>query len=300
MPIKKDYLNKQFGCVIALEPSEKRAKNGSIIWKCKCLQCNSELFLSTKQLGAQKFQSCPNCAKILEIGKTYGQLTVEEYYPSTKVGHFWKCRCNCGNTTILSTAVLHSGHTSSCGCLQKKISSEQCIDMTGQIIGRWKVLKKSDTSTKSRGVKWLCECSCNKHTQREVSGAELRRGTSLSCGCLRMSHGEYKIAQLLAEANIPYETEKIFDTCIYTNTGNHARFDFWVNNEYLIEFDGIQHFPEQPNTFYGNVEDIQKKDVYKNNWCKNNNIPLIRIPYTHLTKLELKDLLLKTSKFIVN
>ena len=33
--------------------------------------------------------------------------------------------------------------------------------------------------------------------------------------------------------------------------------------------------------------------------CKENNIPLIRIPYTHLNKLCLEDLLLETSNFIV-
>ena len=110
--------------------------------------------------------------------------------------------------------------------------------MTGQVIGRWRVVSKSDNSSKGRQVKWLCECSCEKHTRREIVGAELRRGTTLSCGCLRASHGEYKIAQLLTQANIIYETEKKFDTCKFSN-GILARFDFWVNNEYLIEFDGI-------------------------------------------------------------
>ena len=42
----------------------------------------------------------------------------------------------------------------------------------------------------------------------------------------------------------------------------------------------------------------QEHDKYKNQWCKNNNIPLIRIPYTHLKDLCLEDLLLETSKFI--
>ena len=32
-------------------------------------------------------------------------------------------------------------------------------------------------------------------------------------------------------------------------------------------------------------------------WCKDNNIPLIRIPYTHYKELKIEDLLLETSKF---
>ena len=28
----------------------------------------------------------------------------------------------------------------------------------------------------------------------------------------------------------------------FINTNQMARFDFWINSEYLIEYDGIQHF----------------------------------------------------------
>ena len=73
----------------------------------------------------------------------------------------WLCKCFCGNEFITRSDALKSGHTKSCGCLQKKKASEACIDMTGQIIGKWKVLSKSSTSTNSRQVKWLCECSCS-------------------------------------------------------------------------------------------------------------------------------------------
>jgi hypothetical protein len=36
----------------------------------------------------------------------------------------------------------------------------------------------------------------------------------------------------------------------------------------------------------------------KNQWCLDNNILLIRIPYTHYNDLCLEDLLPETSKFI--
>ena len=56
------------------------------------------------------------------------------------------------------------------------------------------------------------------------------------------------------------------------------------------------------NTTWNNKENFlktQERDVLKNQWCKDNNIPLIRIPYWHLKDLCLEDLLLETSKFIV-
>lgn len=39
--------------------------------------------------------------------------------------------------------------------------------------------------------------------------------------------------------------------------------------------------------------------MLKNEYCFKNNIPIIRIPYTHYSELELKDLLLETSQFII-
>ena len=46
-------------------------------------------------------------------------------------------------------------------------------------------------------------------------------------------------------------------------------------------------------------EKIKKYDKIKNDYCKKNNISLIRIPYTHYNELNIKDLLLETSNFII-
>jgi very-short-patch-repair endonuclease len=53
------------------------------------------------------------------------------------------------------------------------------------------------------------------------------------------STGENKIAALLKENNISFEQEKILL--------KNYRFDFYVNNLYIIEYDGIQHFEQREN-----------------------------------------------------
>lgn len=76
------------------------------------------------------------------------------------------------------------------------------------------------------------------------------------------------------------------------------RYDFAIlssdnNILYFIEFDGKQHF--EANMFFGGEKQLQKtikNDEIKNKYCKDNNIPLIRIPYTKLNSLTIKDLLL--------
>lgn len=115
-------------------------------------------------------------------------------------------------------------------------------------------------------------------------------GTTISCGCKKVSRGEEKIAYLLKENNIYFEREKTFENCRFIDTNRLAKFDFWVENSYIIEFDGIQHF-DNNNFYYSDI--LIKHDKYKNNWCKKNNIPLIRISYLKLDKLTIQDLLLK-------
>ena len=53
------------------------------------------------------------------------------------------------------------------------------IDLTGNIFGRLKVIEYKGN------MKWLCECSCSKHTLVIVNGRRLRDGITKSCGCLR-------------------------------------------------------------------------------------------------------------------
>lgn len=164
------------------------------------------------------------------------------------------------------------------------------IDMTGQTIGYWTVLSKSELRNSGGVIYWHCKCSCG--TERDVLGTSLRNRTSLSCGCKQFSKGNEKIKKLLSEAGINFEQEKKFLTC---KDKKELPFDFYVNNQYLIEYDGSQHYDE--NTIF-NYEYTHQHDLMKSKWCKDNNIPLIRIPYTHYNDLKLEDLKLETTKFL--
>ena len=117
------------------------------------------------------------------------------------------------------------------------------------------------------------------------------------------SKGEMKIELLLIENNIKYKHQFIFSECKYKK---ELPFDYAIFNgnnsvKCLIEYDGEQHFKYIPywhKTEQG-FKQQQLRDSIKTNFCKINNIPLIRIPYTHLQDLCIEDLLLETSNFIV-
>ncbi|MBO5259973.1 MAG: hypothetical protein J6B26_06295 [Agathobacter sp.] len=56
--------------------------------------------------------------KINLIDKKFGRLQVIEEAKKRGNKRMWKCRCDCGNITIVATNTLKSGHTTSCGCLR--------------------------------------------------------------------------------------------------------------------------------------------------------------------------------------
>lgn len=50
-------------------------------------------------------------------GRKYGRLKVIERVANKGEKAAWKCECECGNETIVTTTALQSGNTKSCGCL---------------------------------------------------------------------------------------------------------------------------------------------------------------------------------------
>lgn len=77
----------------------------------------------------------PNKPRINLLGQKYGRLTViapaEDYIsPSGKHITQWKCQCDCGNTSIVSTSSLRSNGVKSCGCLRNEKAIARCTTMS--------------------------------------------------------------------------------------------------------------------------------------------------------------------------
>lgn len=310
MPGCKDLVGKQFNYLTVLKKTEKR-KNGAVVWLCQC-KCGNLKEATSGELNAKRITSCGcyNREKATKnfkdlTGKKFGKLTVlEKTEKRTRNRNIiWKCKCECGNICEISGDSLSKG-TKSCGCLQKEKASELGkaggYDLTNCRFGKLIPLKLLENKNERT---WLCRCDCGNLC--EVKAKNLLRYKVSSCGCLKKSLGEYIIENILKENNINFVAQYHNDTCKFLDTNYYAYFDFFVDNKYIIEFDGEQHF--NPQCFNNlsqlkaknNFKKTQEHDEYKNQWCKQNNIPLIRIPYTHLKKLCLEDLLLETSDFIV-
>lgn len=212
----------------------------------------------------------------------------------------WWCICSCENHNIIKVRVnnLSSNNTKSCGCLDIEKSTARIVaaghkckkDLTNQQFGN--ILALEDSGERKYGSPvWKCKCLLCGNENYYITANTLVHHTPKSCGCESRSKGAIVIEKILDENNIFYTKEKTFDTCRFPDTNNPARFDYYVDNSYLIEYDGEQHFEEKdPNYFRDTLEKRQEHDNYKNNWCKENNIKLIRIPCYELSKInQLKD-----------
>ena len=273
-----------------------RTEGNKTPWVCQC-DCGNFVVVTAGHLKSQHTKSCGCHVYDSIVGQRFGRLTVLSYDRTEGKGHtYWNCKCDCGTVKSIRKDGLISGSVVSCGCYHRENTSKtQLIDLTGQFFGELEVLEYKG-SNKHNSAQWLCRCSCG--TEKIIDGQSLRKGLTKSCGCTK-SFGELKIHQLLTDAQIPFQKEKTFDNCLFPDTDRKAKFDFYVDNKYLIEFDGVQHY--ESSTGWNTIEKFQKTQVHdkiKNQWCKENNIPLIRIPYTRLEILTIDDLLLETSQFI--
>lgn len=98
------------------------------------------------------------------------------------------------------------------------------------------------------------------------------------CPHCTKSYGEKSIKNFLIKNKINYISQKKFDNCVLKK---QLSFDFYLPDyNTCIEYDGVQHF--KPVKRFGGKKffKLQKeRDNVKTNYCEQNNIKLIRIPY---------------------
>ena len=127
-------------------------------------------------------------------GMVFGRLTVLKRVANNNRNQArWLCECSCDKHThvILEGSRLTSGNTSSCGCLQRELTSKRSSkDLTGITFGRLTVLRRVENSPPMPSVpngviQYECQCSCPDKTKLIVRSGNLSNHHTLSCGCLQ-------------------------------------------------------------------------------------------------------------------
>lgn len=223
------------------------------------------------------------------IGQRFGNLIVlKDSGERFHRGVVWTCQCDCGNIKNIPGVRLKNGHAKSCGDEQCKFH-RYYDDLAGQKFGKLTAIEPTSMKDGTR-MYWLCKCDCGNTC--EVSSSSLKKSSTQSCGCIKSSIGEDNIRKILIINNINFKEQITFPDL---KNKKPLRFDFGIYNDdntliRLIEFDGIQHY--QPQEYFSHsFEENKINDEIKNNYCKNKNIPLVRIPYWERNKITLSLLL---------
>lgn len=153
-----------------------------------------------------------------------------------------------------------------------------------------KLLNPEDYSKSTdKNLKVICpECGKTFST----SFFSFRKAKGQRCpDCSKIeSKGELIVRKYLESHNILFETQYRFKNC---RTSVPLPFDFYLPKlNIAIEYDGaghyipIRHGSESQQDAENNLKKIQYRDNIKTQYCVNNNIMLIRIPYTEFDNIE--------------
>jgi hypothetical protein len=124
--------------------------------------------------------------------------------------------------------------------------------------------------------------SCGKIFKQSLSNYQRANVTGKCQDCNEISISEYIISTILDKYNISYIRQYKFDDC---RDKLPLPFDFYLHEYNLcIEFDGLQHY----KPIWGENQFLTTKlhDAMKDNYCRWNNINMLRIPYWEDKNLE--------------
>lgn len=283
----KKIIGQRFGKLTVIEDTKRRVGSGEVVWRCKC-DCGNITEISSGNL--KKRTCCKDCNSNFEdySNQKFGNLTVLSFSHIDKYNRrMWKCQCDCGNISYVSTNDL--GKIKSCGCIKKGIGKKNILN---QKFGKLTVIEDLHKQDHLGRYLWKCRCDCGNTII--TNSRTLLYGSKQSCGCLTSKNNSL-ISQLLEKNNIIFEQEKSFEDLF---DKGRLYFDFFVDKKYIIEYDGLQHFEERSGwNNRNNLSIIHKHDLMKNKYCFNHKIPIIRIPYD--TNYTIDDLELETTHFLL-
>ena len=280
----KDYTNQEFENIKVLyrvnPPIHIKYKQAAY-WLCQCKKCQEYKIIRANLIKDNYQCNCKNKIANQKFNKLIALYPTEKRSPNGSI--LWHCLCECGKECDVSLNNLKTGNIKSCGCSRQE-------DIKNQTFNLLTALYPTDKRANNGGVIWHCKCKCGNEC--DVPLGDLHSGRTQSCGCL-ISKNEMIIKNLLNENNISFQTQYIF------NNLPNRKFDFYVNDKYIIEYDGEQHF-KFSNNGWNTKEQFNKtrqNDLEKNKYCFDNKIPIIRIPYNK--KYGIEDLKLETTKFLL-
>lgn len=260
--------------------------------KIKQYQCKN---CSTEALHSDQRLSYDSVKQYIEIESNSGCKLLSKTYK--KNTHRLEIMCKCGNVFFTSYNKFRTQNHQQCKECGLEIRCK-ARRVPYNIIKNYIEIESDSscklitTEIKSVTQKLKIVCKCGNIFYKSFS--KFKTANQQTCPCCAKSKGEISIEKYLIGKNIQYKPQYSNIDCIYKKA---LPFDFAIigindNILCLIEYDGEQHF--KPVAFGGikkeiatiNFEEIKIRDQIKNDYCQQNNITLIRIPYWEFDNIE--------------
>ena len=247
-----------------------KCKNGHI-WKARW---DNFLKKDCPCMKKEKYED-----KIKNILKKYNQKLLKTEIKNDR--RYVIVQCEHGHIT----KKIWNGNNKICGC-------KECQRENNTIWNEDKIIKEIEKE-KYHFIKFVqsnisgekrIKIKCNHaHESYEVYFRNWLNGKR--CPHCSRSLGEEEIVKFLNKIKINYIEQYKFNDCKFKDL---LPFDFYLPDyNCCIEYDGNQHF--EVIEWFGGLDkfiDTKIRDTIKNEYCKKNNIKLIRIPYWKFDKIE--------------
>ena len=263
--------------------------------KIQCDKCKNiiEVNSASNFLAKNKRYGCKNCHglwkerenKLEAIKEKYDIIDIiPEKKSNGKKQYTIKCK-NCGHirTSYLGNLYRHLDCGCQTGVLRKRTGEEFIKEVNEKNQDHYELVGEYKDQTTKVLIRHSCGFVWNARPADLVDG---RKHTCPRCQ-RQYSYGIRIISNFLQSKGIVFEREKLLK-----NT--RLRFDIFLPSfNMAIEYQGKQHY--FPISYFGGEENFKKqqdRDNRKRQFCKENNIILLEIPYT-LKKEEIEEVLSK-------
>ena len=254
-------------------PKNERHKSSFRYFKRRNGRCPQEG--KRKEKGSLKYGKRYNKEEIVEIYMKEGFVVNAEDYKNNKTK--MKCICPKGHNFYTNLNDFQDGHgCPECGGVRRLTYNEvkEFVGLHGEEL----------VSDKYINAHSLLQIKCRKNHVYSINYNNFYNGYRCPF-CNNNCIGENIIADFLDKINLDYEKQYTFDNCQHINI---LKFDFYIKSLNLaIEFDGEQHF--KPVDFFGGNEKFYNtiiRDAIKNQYCEDNGINILRIPYWESKNIE--------------
>lgn len=279
----KMYVNNNSKC--ELISKEYISSGEKLIFKC---HCGNEFEQSFDVFRNGSKKQCPKCSiEQNTLRQRFNQEEAEKiaYENGNKlIGRYINYHtkteflCSCGKVITTTLARVSTSKGIKCReCNNEKLRQERIIPIDEvKAFIKCKGCEFIEGEYINNTSKLSMRCNCGQVFTTDF--ASFRSGKQFCDFCgMSISRGERYTIKALEDLGVEFVREYRFEDCRMKRT---LPFDFYLPKlNTCIEYHGIQHYKESRNGWGKKLSEQQRYDKAKEEYCKENDIKLIVIPY---------------------